>query len=161
MNAHDYHFTRIDGRPLALADYAGRVILLVNTASECDTTPQYAALQRLWTQYGDRGLVVIGVPSDDFGAQEPDDEATIQAFCEANYGVTFPLAAKQRVVPPDEHPLYRDLGAFFGDAGRPTWNFHKYLIDSDGEFVDLWDSRTPPDDPEIVAAIEQQLGVDG
>lgn len=161
MNAHDYEFTSIDGHPLRLADYAGRVILLVNTASECVTTPQYAALQRLWERYGAHGFAVIGVPSNDFGEQEPGDEAAIRAFCNEHYGVTFPLTTKQRVVPPDEHPLYRDLGTFFGDAGRPTWNFHKYLIDGDGEFVDLWDSRTPPDDPEIVAAIEHQLGVDG
>jgi len=161
MNAHDDHFTRVDGGTLALADDAGRPILLVNTASECVTTPPYAALQRVWQRDGAHGLGAIGVPSNDFGGQEPGDEATIRAFCESAYGVTFPLTAKQRIVPPDEHPLDRDLGALFGDAGRPSWNFHQYLIDGDGQFVDRWDSRSPPDDPEIVAAIEQQLGLGG
>lgn len=157
MNAHDHEFPAIDGGTIRLADYAGTPVLLVNTASECGMTPQYAGLQRLHERYRERGLVVIGVPSNDFGGQEPENEAGIARFCETHYGVTFPLAAKQRVIPPDEHPLYRDIAAELGDVARPQWNFHKYLIGPEGEFAGLWESRTDPEPAEIIDDIEAAL----
>lgn len=157
MNAHDYAFDAIDGGTIRLGDYAGRAILVANTASECETTPQYAGLQALHERYGDRGLVVVGVPSNDFGEQEPGDEAAIRSFCAREYGVTFPLTAKQRVIPPDEHPLYRDVAAELGDVARPQWNFHKYLFAPDGELVGLWDSRVEPQSEEVVEPIEAAL----
>lgn len=160
MNAHDYEFPSIDGGAIRLGDHGGRALLVVNTASECDTTPQYAGLQVLYGRYGNRGLVVIGVPSNDFGEQEPGDEATIRAFCTREYGVSFPLTAKQKVIPPDEHPLYRDVAAEFGDVARPQWNFHKYLFDPDGELAGLWDSRIEPQAEELVEGIEAVLPSD-
>ena len=108
MNAHDYEFTGIERGTIRLSDYTGRAILLVNTASECETTPQYARLQALHERYGDRGLIVIGVPSNDFGGQEPADEAAILSFCRGEYGVTFPLAAKHDVavrIPAEDAPF--------------------------------------------------------
>lgn len=157
MNAHEHGFAAIDDGAIRLAEHAGDPILLVNTASECDTTPQYAGLQRLHERYADRGLLVLGVPSNDFGEQEPGDDATIRAFCEQQYGVTFPLAAKQKVIPPDEHPLYAAVAVELGDMGRPTWNFHKFLFAGDGELAGLWDSRTPPEADEIIEAVEALL----
>ncbi len=157
MNVHGFEFPAIDGGTLRLADYAGRPLLIVNTASECDTTPQYAGLQRLHERYADSGLVVIGVPSNDFGEQEPGDAAGIRAFCSGHYGVTFALAAKQNVVPPAEHPLYAAIAEELGDIARPRWNFHKYLFAADGGLAGLWDSGMDPDSAEIREAIEAAL----
>jgi glutathione peroxidase len=132
-------------------------VLIVNTASECGYTPQYAALQQLWQRYRDRGLVVLGVPANDFGAQEPGDEPAIASFCQTNYGVDFPLTAKQTVIGGAAHPFYRWVAAEFGEAAAPKWNFHKYLVAPDGSLAGLWPSAVEPLDPEIVAAIESAL----
>ena len=155
--AHRFAFAGIDGAPLALADWAGRPILAVNTASFCGFTPQFAGLQALWERYRDRGLVVLGVPSNDFGAQEPGGEEEIRTFCEANYAVDFPMTAKQKVVGGGAHPLYRWIADELGDAGAPKWNFHKYLIDGDGALAGVWPSRVDPLSEEIVAAVENAL----
>ena len=136
MNAHDFDFTTIDGLPLPLARFRGKLLLVVNTASECGYTPQYAGLEKLWQEQRGRGLVVLGVPCNDFGAQEPGSEAEIGAFCQKNYGVTFPLTGKYEVKGKAAHPFYRWAGEQAGAAGRPKWNFHKYLIGRDGEFLD-------------------------
>ena len=157
MNAHDHELPAIDGGTIRLADYAGAPILLVNTASECGFTPQYAELQALHERYRDRGFAVIGIPSNDFGEQEPGDEAAIASFCESRYGVNFPLATKLRVVPPDEHPLYAAIASELGDVARPRWNFHKYLIGPDGDLLGLWESSTRPQSAEILEAVEQAL----
>ncbi|MGH6961466.1 MAG: glutathione peroxidase, partial [Dongiaceae bacterium] len=130
---------------------------VVNTASECGFTPQYAGLERLWQAYRARGLVVLGVPSNDFGRQEPGDSAGIQAFCTKNYGVDFPLTAKQTVIGGEAHPFYRWIVAEFGEAAAPRWNFHKYLVARDGSLAALWPSTVDPLDPEITQAIEEQL----
>lgn len=155
--AHEFDFSRIDGGPLALSDYAGKPLLLVNTASFCGFTPQYEELQALWERYRERGLIVLGVPSNDFGGQEPHDEAAIQTFCEANYGVDFPMTTKQRVIGTDAHPLYRWIADELGDAGVPKWNFHKYLIDGGGMLAGVWGSRVSPLSDEITAAVEESL----
>lgn len=157
MSAHDFAFTAIDGRPLPLSAFRGKAVLVVNTASECGFTPQYAELQRLWETYRDRGLVVLGVPSNDFGGQEPGDEAAIQAFCARNYGVDFPLTTKQSTAGAEAHPFYRWIAAEFGEDLVPRWNFHKYLIDPEGNLVGAWPSRVKPTAPEIVEAIEGAL----
>jgi len=157
MNAHDFEFPGIEGETIYLGAYAGRVILLVNTASACDTTPQYAGLQTLHERYGSRGLTVLAVPSNDFGQQEPDDNDTIRRFCETRYGVTFLLAAKQKVAPPGEHPFYARIREEIGEAAQPEWNFHKYLIGVDGELLQVWDSRTWPTSGEITGEIEAAL----
>jgi glutathione peroxidase len=157
MSAHDFSFTTIDHKPLPFKDFQGHPVLVVNTASECGYTPQYAGLQKLWTRYRKQGLVVLGVPSNDFGQQEPGAEETIQEFCAARYGVDFPLTAKQRVIGPDAHPFYRWLVEQVGEDGAPRWNFHKYLIDANGHLVDMWPSRIEPLAGEITEAIEGVL----
>ena len=119
--------------------------------------PQYAGLQRLWERYRARGLVVLGVPSNDFGAQEPGEEAAILSFCGSRYGVTFPLTAKVGVIGADAHPLYRWIAAELGEDNAPRWNFHKYLLDGDGSLAGTWPSRVEPEDDEVIAAIEELL----
>ena len=157
MTAHDYSFTAIDGRPLELKHFAGKAVLVVNVASYCGFTPQYTDLQDLHDTYGSKGLVVLGVPSNDFGAQEPRGEAEIAKFCDSVYGVTFPLTAKQTVIGPDAHPLYKWIAAQAGEGAAPKWNFHKYLIGKDGSLVGAWPSRVRPGGSEIVEAIEGAL----
>lgn len=156
-SAHDFTFTAIDGEPLAMSGYDGKVVLLVNTASFCGFTPQYSGLQALWERYRDRGLIVLGVPSNDFGAQEPGSEAEIKEFCEANYLVDFPLTSKQVVSGSDAHPLYLWLADELGASSTPRWNFHKYLIGTDGRAIQAWSTRTEPLSESVTAAIEQAL----
>lgn len=157
MSAHDFEFESIEGEPLSMKSFAGRAVLLVNTASECGFTPQYAGLQKLWETYRERGLVVLGVPSNDFGEQEPGSEAEIKSFCETTYRVDFPLTAKQKVVGGDAHPLFKWIAEAFGEAAVPEWNFHKYLIGPDGDLHELWPSKVEPLAPEIASAIEEVL----
>ena len=134
--------------------YAGKVLLVVNTASRCGFTPQYEGLEALYDRYRERGLVVLGFPSNDF-AQEPGSEKDIQNFCRLNHGVRFPMYEKIAVSGPDAHPFYRRLAA--RGAGYPEWNFNKYLLDRKGVVVARFPSRTRPDDPELIAAIEKLL----
>lgn len=157
MSAHDFTFMDINQQPLSLAEFRGRPLLVVNTASECGYTSQYADLQKLWERYRARGLVVLGVPSNDFGAQEPGTEAQIQEFCSTRYGVDFPLTARQKVSGGEAHPFYRWIAQQLGEAGVPRWNFHKYLIDKEGNLVDLWPSRVEPLSKEITQAVEALL----
>lgn len=157
MSAFDFEFKGIDGETLALSNFKGRPVVVVNTASECGFTPQYADLETLWRRYRDRGLVVLGVPSNDFGAQEPGEEAEIKEFCESTYGVDFLLTAKQKVVGGDAHPFYRWVVAELGEGAAPQWNFHKYLIGPDGALAGLWPSKVGPLDPAVIAAIEELL----
>jgi glutathione peroxidase len=155
--AHDFAFTAIDGAPLPLASFKGKALLVVNTASLCGFTPQYKDLQALWERYRDRGLVVLGVPSDDFGNQEPGTEAEIKKFCELNYGIDFPLAGKAHVVGDEAHPFYRWAAAQLGFTAKPRWNFHKYLVAPDGRLVDWFSSPTSPTAGRVTAAIEALL----
>jgi glutathione peroxidase len=157
LSAHAFGFVGIDGAPLPLARFAGHPILIVNTASECGYTPQYAGLQLLWQSYRDQGLVVLGVPSNDFGGQEPGDESAIETFCTRRFGVDFPLTAKQRVIGGDAHPFYRWVVETLGEGAAPRWNFHKYLVDGGGSLVELWPAAVAPLDPPIVTAIETVL----
>ena len=156
-NAHDHAFSRIDGNPLPLADFKGKAVLVVNTASECGFTPQYADLQKLWERYRDRGLVVLGVPSNDFGAQEPADETAIAAFCTERYAIDFPMTEKVRVIGGDAHPLYRWIAETLGEDSAPRWNFHKYLIDADGDLVAMWPSKVEPLSEEVTSAVEAAI----
>jgi glutathione peroxidase len=155
--AHQFSLPALAGGTLNLADYAGRPILLANTASRCGFTPHYAGLQRMWSGYRNRGLVVIGVPSNDFGRQEPGGEAEIGAFCYENYGVSFPMAAKLHVSGREAHPLFRFLGDQGGALARPRWNFYKYLIGPDGRLVAWFSSLTRPDSSRVKAAVEREL----
>jgi glutathione peroxidase len=155
MSAHAFAFTALDGQDLRLATYAGKPILVVNTASLCGYTPQYAGLQDLWQRYRDRGLLVIGVPSNDFGGQEPGGKEEIDHTAH-RYGVTFPLAAKVEVRGVGAHPFYRWL-ALERPGEVPRWNFHKYLIDRDGRLKATFPTAVEPTDARIIAAIEREL----
>jgi glutathione peroxidase len=157
MSVADFTLRSIDGTMLPLKKFSGHPVLLVNVASACGFTPQYAGLQKLHEKYGPKGLVVLGVPSNDFGAQEPGSEKEIKQFCETSFGVTFPMAAKEHVIGGNAHPLYRWIAQQLGEGGAPRWNFHKYLIGKNGELLEAWGSRTAPEAPEVAAAIEQAL----
>lgn len=134
--------------------YAGKVLLVVNTASQCGFTPQYDGLEALYGRYRERGLVVLGFPSNDF-AQEPGTEQEIENFCRLNHGVRFPMHEKIKVSGPDAHPFYRQLAAQGG--GYPEWNFYKYLVDRKGAVVTRFPSQVRPDDPRLIEAIEKLL----
>ncbi len=156
-SAHDITFEAIDGKPMPLSQYAGRVLLVVNTASLCGFTKQYEGLQSLWSRYEDEGLVVIGVPSNDFGGQEPKSEGEIAEFCRGAFGVTFPLTAKVRVTGGDAHPFYAWAREVKGAGAQPRWNFHKYLVNGEGKLVMSFATQVKPDHPEMIAAIEAEL----
>jgi glutathione peroxidase len=157
MTAFDFAFQAIDGQPLPLANFKGKAVLVVNTASQCGYTPQYQGLQDLWQRYRDRGLVVLGVPSNDFGGQEPGTAAEIKRFCEVNFSVDFPLTEKQTVIGAKAHPLYRWLAAELGEGAAPRWNFHKYLIAPDGSIAGVFPTRVDPLAPEVIKAVEAVL----
>lgn len=140
---------------ISLCQFSGKVVLIVNTASQCGFTPQYEGLEALYRRYRDRGFVVLGFPSNDFGGQEPGSSQEIARFCQANYGVSFPMFAKSSVAGPQANPLYRDLAAQSGT--RPRWNFHKYLVGRDGAVVASFESAVAPRDPRITAQIERLL----
>jgi len=144
---HDFHATALDGTDRDLADYAGKVVLVVNTASKCGLTPQYEGLQQLWDTYRDRGLVVLGFPCNQFAGQEPGDAEQIGEFCEANYGVTFPMFAKIDVNGPHAHPLYQWLRAERRGilGGTIPWNFTKFLVGRGGEVLGRYAPTTVPE----------------
>lgn len=137
--------------------YGGKVVLVVNTASKCGNTPQYEGLEKLYDQYGDRGLVVLGFPSNDFFGQEPGTEEEIQEFCRLTYGVRFPMFEKVTVKKGGAHPFFDQLAAAAGTY--PTWNFHKYLIGRDGRLIAEFSPRTNPYDDALVASIEGALAL--
>ena len=159
--AHDFEFTAIEGEPLLMTTFEGKVVLVVNTASRCGFTHQYADLQAVWGRYRDRGLVVLGVPSNDFGGQEPGTEAKIKEFCEVNFNVDFPMTAKVQVRGDEAHPFYRWAAEALGPAAEPRWNFHKYLIAPDGRLVDWFATSTSPTSERVLSAIEAYLPKSG
>ncbi|MEM1146337.1 MAG: glutathione peroxidase [Pseudomonadota bacterium] len=158
--AHQASFTTIDGKPLPFSSFAGQVVLVVNTASQCGYTGQYAGLQQLYDTFKADGFAVLGVPSNDFGAQEPGTEAQIATFCELNYGVEFPLTRKTTVVGADQHELWGMAKDALGDKAEPKWNFHKVLVSRDGKFLQAYPSAVRPSDAELVADIERALGAE-
>ncbi|HYC64342.1 MAG TPA: glutathione peroxidase [Reyranellaceae bacterium] len=157
MNAHDFGFRTIDGDPLPMKSFAGKPVLMVNVASYCGLTPQYTDLEKLHETYGPKGLVVLGVPCNDFGAQEPRAEGEILKFCQSLYGVKFPLTSKEKVIGAGAHPLYQWIGSQLGEEALPKWNFHKYLIGKDGELVETFGSRVSPGAAEVKQAIERAI----
>jgi glutathione peroxidase len=154
MTVFDVDIDALTGGSARLDQYRGSAVLVVNVASKCGMTPQYAGLQALWTTYRERGLTVIGVPCNQFGGQEPGTAAEIGEFCQVNYGVTFPLTAKVEVNGPGRHPLYREL---VGDGDDIQWNFEKFLVTPDGQVASRFSPGVPPDDPELTAAVEKLL----
>lgn len=156
-SAHDFSLRTIEGKPLPMKSFAGKPVLVVNVASFCGLTPQYADLEKLHEAYGPKGLVVLGVPCNDFGAQEPKSEGEIVKFCESTYGVKFPLASKEKVIGPDAHPLYKWIAGELGEEALPKWNFHKYLIGKDGQILETFGSRVSPGSAEVKKSIEAAL----
>ena len=152
----NYTFPRLqDESPQSLCQYAGKVVLVVNTASYCGFTPQYKGLEAMYAKYGPQGLVVLGFPSNDFGQQEPGSGKQIADFCYNTYGVKFPMFSKTEVVGPHTAPLFMALAQATGQ--RPTWNFHKYLIGRDGRVIASFDSEVTPASPTLVAGVEKAL----
>ena len=155
----DFTMKRLDGHEQSLTDYRGKVLLLVNVASECGFTPQYQGLQDLYTRYHDRGFEVLGFPANNFGEQEPGSNDQIAQFCERNYGVSFPMFGKISVKGSDIHPLYAELTSQPAPIGGDVqWNFQKYLVDREGDVVAKFNPQVNPENPEIVAEIESLLG---
>ena len=157
LTAFAFSFPALDGGTVRLADHAGKPILVVNTASLCGYTPQYAGLQDVWTRFKDRGLLLVGVPSNDFGGQEPGGAAEIDETAHHQYGVTFPITAKADVKGPNAHPFYKWAAGEMPNA-TPQWNFHKYLIGRDGHIAAAFPSAVEPTDTRVVTAIAKELG---
>ena len=156
ITAYAFTFSGLTGGDIRLSDYAGRPLLVVNTASLCGYTPQYAGLQQLWSEFHDRGLMIIGVPSNDFGGQEPGGASEIAETARHQYGVTFPIAAKVVVTGPNAHPFYR-WAADARPRDVPRWNFHKYLIGRDGYIAEAFPSAVDPSDTRVKTAIARAL----
>lgn len=157
---YDFTLETLQGQPLPLKQFEGRPMVIVNTASKCGFTPQYKGLQKLWDAQKDKGLVVIGVPSNDFGGQEPGNAGEIEQFCEINFGVNFPLSAKAVVKGKDAHPLFKWLSAQGGFLSKPRWNFYKYLVGRDGRLSTWFASTTSPDAPKFQKAVERLVAKD-
>jgi glutathione peroxidase len=159
-SVYDFTLNSIEGKPVPLSEFKGKVVLLVNVASRCGYTPQYTGLEALYEKYKDRGFVIVGIPANNFGGQEPGTNEEIKTFCKSKYSVTFPMMAKVSVKGADQTPLYQFLTASDTDskfAGEIKWNFTKFLVSKDGKIVNRFESKTTPDDPHVIAAIEQEL----
>ncbi len=157
ITAYAFSFDGLQGGPIRLSDFAGKPILVVNTASLCGYTPQYAGLEQLYKRFHDRGLVMIGVPSNDFGGQEPGGVTDIVATANHQYGVTFPLAAKADVVGPNAHPFYK-WAASERPLETPKWNFHKYLVGRDGHVAAVFATQVEPMEARVVDAVAKEFG---
>ena len=153
---HDFSIESISGGDIKLADYKNKVVLLVNTASQCGFTPQYAGLQKIYDRYKDDGLVVLGVPSDDF-KQELSSDDDVKKFCEIRYGVNFPLTSIQKIKGESAHPLYKWISGNTSVIGQPRWNFHKYLISKEGKILNWFSSMTSPTSEGLLNQVEQAL----
>jgi glutathione peroxidase len=161
VSLYDIPVTTLDGKPTTLAEHSGEVMLAVNVASKCGFTPQYEALEKLYETYSERGFTVLGFPCNQFLFQENGSAEDIAQFCSATYGVSFPMFAKLKVNGKGQHPLYAELTKAEdakGKSGRVKWNFEKFLINRQGEVVGRYRSKTTPDDPSVVSAIESALG---
>jgi glutathione peroxidase len=160
LTLYDIPLKTLDGQPASLGDLAGKTLLVVNVASKCGLTPQYAGLERLHEQFADRGFAVVGFPCNQFGGQEPGSAEEIAEFCSATYGVSFPMFEKIDVNGPGRHPVYTELTALADDAGEAgdiQWNFEKFLVSPDGKAIARFRPRTEPDAPEVISAIEANL----
>ena len=153
---HDFSIESISGGDISLSDYKNKVVLLVNTASQCGFTPQYAGLQKIYDRYKDDGFVVLGVPSDDFN-QELSSDDDVKKFCEIRYGVNFPLTSIQKIKGDSAHPLYKWISGNTSVIGQPRWNFHKYLISKEGQILNWFSSMTSPTSDGLLKQVEQAL----
>jgi len=155
-NFHDFRIESISGEEMSLSDFKNKVVLLVNTASQCGFTPQYAGLQKIYDRYKDDGFVVLGVPSDDFN-QELSSDDDVKKFCEIRYGVNFPLTSIQKIKGESAHPLYKWITNNISVIGQPRWNFHKFLISKDGKVLNWFSSMTSPTSEGLLKQLEQAL----
>lgn len=155
--AHDFEFTTIKGEPLPMKSFEGKAVLVVNVASKCGLTPQYQGLEALYTEMKDKGLVVLGVPCNQFLGQEPGSEEEIAEFCSLTYGVDFPMTSKEKVQCSNAHPFYKWMREQLGKDAKPSWNFHKLLVGKGGEALAAFSPRTLPSDPKVCSAIEAAL----
>jgi glutathione peroxidase len=159
-NVYDFTLNSIDGRPTPLSNFKGKVVLLVNVASRCGFTPQYAGLESLYEKYKDRGFVIVGIPANNFGGQEPGTNQEIKTFCTAKYHVSFPMMAKVSVKGSDITPLYAfltDKNLHPDTGGEIGWNFTKFLVGPDGKVIARFDSKVEPESPEVTSAVEKAL----
>lgn len=163
-SVYEFTLNSIDGQPSPLAAYKGKVVMLVNVASRCGFTPQYEALEAVYEKYKDRGFVIVGIPANNFGAQEPGTNQEIKTFCSSKYHVTFPMMAKVSVKGEDQTPLYQyltDKSANPQTGGEIQWNFTKFLVGPDGRVITRFESKVKPDAPEVTRAIEKALAANG
>jgi glutathione peroxidase len=159
-SVYDFTMKSIDGKPTPLAEFKGKVVLLVNVASRCGFTPQYAGLESLYEKYKDQGFVIVGIPANNFMSQEPGTNAEIKTFCKSKYDVKFPMMAKVSVAGGDKDPLYQYLTSAEqnpGHGGEIKWNFTKFLVGRDGQIVARFEPATTPEDPAVKTAIESAL----
>jgi glutathione peroxidase len=160
-SVYDFTLNSIDGQPSPLSSFKGKVVMLVNVASKCGYTPQYSALESTYEKYKDRGLVIVGIPANNFGAQEPGTNEEIKTFCSRKYNVTFPMMAKVSVKGSDQTPLYQfltDKTLNPTTGGEIKWNFTKFIFDRDGNAIARFEPEVTPDSPQVTAAIEKALG---
>ena len=155
--AYDFKFSDIDGSSLSLSEYKGKVIVVVNVASQCGFTKQYEDLQLIWKKYESKGLIVLGVPSNDFGNQEPGSNNEIKNFCESKFGISFPITEKVSVKGSNAHPFYLWAKENYGQSAVPKWNFHKIIIDKNGKVADTFASITKPSSKKFINTIEKLI----
>ena len=155
--AYDFNFNDLDGSQLELSDYKNKVIIVVNVASQCGFTSQYEDMQKIWEKYQNKGVVMLGVPSNDFGNQEPGNSSEIKNFCEAKFGITFPMTEKVSVKGENAHPFYKWARENHGKSAIPKWNFHKIIIDKEGKVKDTFASITNPSSKRFILSIKKAL----
>ena len=155
--AYDFKFKDLDGSQLSLSEYKGKVIIAVNVASQCGFTKQYEDMQDVWKKYQSKGIIMLGIPSNDFGQQEPGTSKEIKNFCEAKFGITFPMTEKVTVKGPDAHPFYVWAKDNYGKSAIPKWNFHKIIIDKSGKIADTFSSITNPSSKKFIKVLEKLI----
>ena len=155
--AYEFNFNDLDGSPLKLSEYKNKVIVIVNVASQCGFTNQYEDMQKIWEDYQAKGAVVLGVPSNDFGQQEPGNSQEIKNFCEAKFGISFPMTEKVSVKGANAHPFYTWAHKNFGKSAIPKWNFHKIIIDKNGKVAETFSSFTNPSSSKFIKALEKLI----
>ena len=155
--AYDFDFKDLDGSPLNLSDYKGKVIVAINVASQCGFTNQYEDMQQVWEKYQSKGIVILGIPSNDFGKQEPGSNEDIKNFCEAKFGISFPMTEKVSVKGSEAHPFYIWAQKNYGKSAIPKWNFHKIIIDKNGKVAETYSSITKPSSKKFIKTLEKLL----
>ena len=155
--AYDFQFKDLDGSSLSLSEYKGKIIIAVNVASQCGFTNQYEDLQKLWDRYQAKGVIILGIPSNDFGKQEPGSNTEIKNFCEAKFGITFPMTEKVSVKGTNAHPFYIWAQKNHGKSAIPKWNFHKIIVDKSGKIADTFSSMTNPSSKKFIKALEKLI----